>query len=869
MSTNANVAVSLTYVDPVNGPTVKEYAVDTSFEPYRREAFRHRSIPSQRQAIQMTNIVGEGTINTEGLWRREQVEWSMGAGQFSLDRKGDNQETRFLNSKGVDVFSYPFQATLLPDTHSVYPSTGTAGSNLMMVRCGAYVVIVDGTTVKFTSDWSTYTTATFASTPTAINSIASNDTYVFIAANNGVWFFSPALGSSIALYAANDTSTGYTNGYNMVAWANDQLVASCANRLYAFQPRTSSSYPTFGAPPLISDTPVTATNIINNGTYITVVTATPHNLSVNQPFNIVDSNQTFDITTSNGLSVSYASASTAVTASWPSGFVNDFAVGDVVTIRYLTIGSTVISPETIELASSSGTSLTYTSANVNSSNVSDIYGLWITGGANATNAFNSSWIVSSVVSTTEVQATSVSGSSISSFGQGASNGLATPTSIVDVLATHPNPNWVWSGATGGQTQVYFAGYVQFSSTSAGSGCIYRSDMLGSSTTTSSGVQTITSASISVPWNLDYPVQALPMSPDEYPTSIQAYLNYVFIGTNRGIRMTQTLSIYDPTATASGDLKSGPLIPNVLQPVTSPVTAIIGDGRYVWFSWNNYDGTSTGLGRLDLGTYINGDPLTPSYASDIMVTGQGTINSLCWDPITNTPTMAVSSLGIYKPYATNDGGVPVVSKYVASGQITSGVFDYGIPDPKIPVYADLAGIAQGGSSMSLTLTTDPLNPSPVSQTTGSYTGINVQEFTLAANRGQSFEAKVTLNADSDQDVSPILNRWTVKSWPAVVQGTEISAVLQLFSVNVIDGLEVYSDPYTEFIWLETRRQNQDILTYQEGPMTVTCVVDGIDWIPHKRRDVWENGFEGDLVVSLKTIGQYQYTSPVTATELSGL
>jgi hypothetical protein len=253
----------------------------------------------------------------------------------------------------------------------------------------------------------------------------------------------------------------------------------------------------------------------------------------------------------------------------------------------------------------------------------------------------------------------------------------------------------------------------------------------------------------------------------------------------------------------------------------------------------------------------------------MVTGSGIINSLDWDPVSNVPVITVGGLGIYKPYASNEGGVPNVTKYVASGQITSGVFDYGIPDPKIPVYADLAGIAQNGTSMSLTLTTDPLNPLPVPQTTGSYMGVGVQEFALAANRGQSFEAEVTLTADSTRGYSPILNRWTVKSWPAVVQGTQISAVLQLFSVNVIDGLEVYADPYTEFLWLETRRQNQDILTYQEGPMTVTCVVEQIDWIPHKRRDVWENGFEGDLVLTLKTIGQYQYTSPATAAELSGL
>ena len=107
----------------------------------------------------------------------------------------------------------------------------------------------------------------------------------------------------------------------------------------------------------------------------------------------------------------------------------------------------------------------------------------------------------------------------------------------------------------------------------------------------------------------------------------------------------------------------------------------------------------------------------------------------------------------------------------------------------------------------------------------------------------------------------MHRWTLKSWPAAVSGTQISVVVQLFSVNVVDGLEVFVDPYDSFSWLEARRQNQDIMTYQEGPMSVTCVIDGLDWLPHKRRGNYENGFEGDCVIFLKTIAPYNY-QPVT-------
>ena len=86
------------YSIAING---RVFTVDTSFEPYRREAFRHKTIPAQRQSINLTNIAGEGTVNTEGLWRREQQDWGMGAGQLYLDRKGDNAENRYYTSKGL------------------------------------------------------------------------------------------------------------------------------------------------------------------------------------------------------------------------------------------------------------------------------------------------------------------------------------------------------------------------------------------------------------------------------------------------------------------------------------------------------------------------------------------------------------------------------------------------------------------------------------------------------------------------------------------------------------------------------------------------------------------------------------------------
>jgi len=869
-------AISLT--SSTNGS--RQFAIDTSFEPYRREAFRHKTIPAQRQSIMMTNIAGQGTVNTEGLWRREQTEWSMGAGQQYLDRKSDSQETRFYQSKGVDVFSFPLQATLLPDTFRK-DSIGSVNNNLMMSRCNDYVVYVNGATVSFVNsmptgrdgggrltEWGAATTCTFdtttyaANTPTAITapsaiySLATNDLYAYIATDTGIWFCNIGQSSVFQLYASNDVSSAFTNGYDMVRWANDQLIASRKSRLYAFQPRNATQFPAFGAIPSIADVSETITSIVVSGTTATVTTTQPHYLAQGQPITISGSTTNAVISATTGITSANGVATVTTTGN------HGLSVGETIAISgnahasfngtNLTVAS--VTSNTVFTYNCAESGIVLSSANAVGGNIAGTgpYG------------FNSSWSVLATPSPTTFTMTVPA-----SYCYIGSGGTVISSEVPDMLYTHENPNWIWSDVAGGETQVYISGYVNSASGKNYSGCIYRSNLAGASTTSATGFTTITSSNLVQPFTLNTPIQALPMSPDEYPTCIKSYLNFIFIGTNRGIRMAQTLSIYDPTATATGDLKAGPLIPNILQPVTQPVTAIVGDGRYVWFAWNNYDDQSTGLGKLDLQNFIAGDPLAPAYASDIMVNrvpgASNIINSLDWDPYFNTPIMAIGGSGIWGPSAQNEGGNPIVYQYVPSGNITSGIFDYGIPDKKIPVYFDYGAIAPAskGTGIQAFIDIDPNDSDAAGlQVLPSYPqngDTSVSEFPVPNYHAEQFSVSLTLISDyPNRGYTPILHRWTLKAWPAAVSGTAIMVVVQLFSVAVVDGMETFVDPYDNFIWLENRRQNQEILTYQEGPLSVTGIIESLDWLPHKRRDNYENGFEGDCVITFKTVSPYVYT-----------
>jgi hypothetical protein len=273
--------------------------------------------------------------------------------------------------------------------------------------------------------------------------------------------------------------------------------------------------------------------------------------------------------------------------------------------------------------------------------------------------------------------------------------------------------------------------------------------------------------------------------------------------------------------------------------------------------------------LDLQTFIAQDPLAPAYASDIMVNqvpgASNIINSLDWDPYDNVPIMAIGGSGIYAPCATNEGGNPTVYRYVPTGNIISGIFDYGIPDKKIPVFFDYGVIAPAskGTGVQAFIDIDPNDEDAAGyQVLPSYPqngNTAISEFSVPNYHAEQFGVNLVLYSDApNHGYTPTLHRWTLKAWPAAVAGTSIMTVLQLYSVIVVDGMEIYSDPYDNFIWLENRRQNQEIVTYQEGPLSVTCIIEMIDWLPHKRRDNYENGFEGDCVVTLKTISPYTYT-----------
>lgn len=691
----------------------RPYVVDTSFEPYRRDAFRHRSIQAQRESISLDNIPGEGTVNTEGLWRRLAQDWHFGAGQPYQDRK-DSVDARFSTSKGINPWMQ-WQVELLNDTTEVYD---LQGGNARVAQVGQYIYVLNlgNQTLNFSSDLENWTTIT--NLPESGNFALATDGF-------DVWIANLTQGST-TLYATTagaTTVTPYITGqaFDGVYYVGERLMTTAGNSVY--------NITSLGGPQLVG--------------FLTTA------LSAGSPVT--------SLALSGGLEIAV-----------PSGA--QVAVGPVIGL-----------------------------------------------GGSRTQTFTTT--SSESVGATSIPVTSVDANFIYPVGVAVWLQLPQPAP----LWTHPNSNFRFSSMCAGSSQIYMSGYVPSEGQPLQS-VVYRTTIEATGTA------------------LTIPVQALPLEGGEYCTSLYGYLNYVFVGSNLGIRMCRTIAAYDPTGN-EGDLEAGPLLPGLFPPgpVNSPVFAMVGNNRFVYFGWNDFDTESTGLGRCDLSTFI--DTQAPAFASDLMAEGQGLITSMDWCTINDQPIFVVDGQGVY-----TGSGTPVESGYVKSGAI-----GYGIPDSKIVLAGNIGTVQPQSGTASMALAAD--STSNIFAFIGAQTPTTPSNAILPVNatRGDLFAVQITLTRDPVTNLSPIMHRWMLKAIPAITAGTTVSVVIRMWNVEDIAGQDYHFDPYTEKAFLENLRTTQTVFAYTEGPLTYPyCTIDEIDWLPEKRMDsIATGGFEGNIIIYIKT------------------
>lgn len=361
---------------------------------------------------------------------------------------------------------------------------------------------------------------------------------------------------------------------------------------------------------------------------------------------------------------------------------------------------------------------------------------------------------------------------------------------------HPVAAFEWIGAAAGQNAIYVAGY-------AGSlGAIYKITIKSDGT-------------------LDIPVVALELPYGEYPTGIFAYLGSVLIGTNKGVRYA--------TADSSANLVSGQLIPT-----SGAVKEFTSEDRYVWFTWTNYDGVSGGLGRLDLGTFIANN--TPAHATDLMHTSTAAILSV--NTFANKRLFAVSGDGFYVEDSAN---------LVATGEIVSGIYRWGIPDRKFVAKFDIR-------TQPLVGTITPY----ISVDSGDYASLTSHDKSLATEsvstgpQSKFIEARFKLELNrATATTGPTLTRWMARAYasPARSQVFRVP-VLMHHRIRVKDS-EYYFDVEAELAALRELVTNPRVVNYQENTEVFSVVVEDLEFqIADGYQSNWD--LEGTCTVTMRSV-----------------
>jgi hypothetical protein len=369
------------------------------------------------------------------------------------------------------------------------------------------------------------------------------------------------------------------------------------------------------------------------------------------------------------------------------------------------------------------------------------------------------------------------------------------------LFTHSNTGFRWVGFAGGQNHIYMGGFAGNQS------LIYRTTIKADAS------------------SLDTPIVALELPAGEIITGLDSYLNYVLIGTTKGIRVA--------TSDTDGNLVAGALIN-----IGSSVTSFTGEGRFVWFNYTNFDATSTGLGRLDLSVFIASNQ--PAYASDLMVTAQGVVSSV--NTINSRPVFVVVGSGIYVEHATD---------LVPTGYLESGIYRWGVPDAKFIPKWDIRCRPLNGS-VTLSIKSDG----------GSYH--DFQAFTLPLGKEKTFtgledrvfetEAKITIGRSATNNTAcPELTRWMGRAYAAPLRSQIFSVPLIMHHKLSIRGREYFQDVNNEMTFLRDLVDTPRIVTYQENEEAYSVIVENVqfevldDSSIHNRWD-----WEGTATVIMRSV-----------------
>jgi hypothetical protein len=285
-----------------------------------------------------------------------------------------------------------------------------------------------------------------------------------------------------------------------------------------------------------------------------------------------------------------------------------------------------------------------------------------------------------------------------------------------------------------------------------------------------------------------------------------------------------------------------LVAGQLIPTAEPVYKFSSYDRFVWFTYSNYDGTSGGLGRLDLSVFTA--PNTPAFATDLMYNSTADVKSVV---VFVNPTSGaynhlfmVSGVGVIAEDSTS---------LVASGEIETGTYRWGIPDRKFIAKIDTRATPLVGS-VTPYLKIDGGDY----QQLATWLTENDTEFTVDGSDARAIEAafKFTLTRSTTTvSTGPTLTRWMARAYVTPFRSQVFVIPVLLHRSVKARNMEYFYDVEEHQSFFDTLISSPRIITLQIGSFSHTVIVEDVAWDSSDAYGTtWQ--FDGTLVVTLRSV-----------------
>jgi len=400
----------------------------------------------------------------------------------------------------------------------------------------------------------------------------------------------------------------------------------------------------------------------------------------------------------------------------------------------------------------------------------------------------------------------------------------TPTFPTAPVYTSPVVGFRWVGAAEGQAAIYLLGGV------GDKYVVHRVGVKQDGT------------------GLDAAAVASQLPEGENGTAIGSYLGFVFVGSERGVRMAT------PTG-QSGDLTLGALIGT-----GAPVLGFEGQDRFIWATGSVIDSTPDagplpsqeqpgrfagpigqvcGLYRADLSTFTITES-TPAYATDIFTPDQS-----------GKVVDSVTTWGTIRVFSVRDGGVYYeTANKVETGWLEQGRVSYSVEDLKTALYLQakwepLDGIVAIDISYDNGTPLRVMNWAIQGSTRSGNVALNGAQFSRADVR------YVLSRSLTDPTKGPRFTRFEMRSRAA--KGKASRWTLPLINAEQLDlnGVIEARNTLIEFEFLLEIAQSGRMVSLQEWGKTYQVVAKDYQWNPEKLTATGA-GWQGVFIIILEEV-----------------